>query len=81
MLVERVDTLNVHFNELTGGKLICGHCILQLNNRCLFQMLEGISLFQVRHNSFLFIVAVKSASKAKLSLANVLIIHYSRDIV
>ena len=49
MLVECVYTLKVHFNELTRGKLVLDHCVLQLNNRCLFQVLKGISLFQVRH--------------------------------
>ena len=71
MLVEGVYTFNIHFNELTSGKLILDHCILQLNNRCLFQVLVRISLFRVRHCSFLFIVAAKNAIRAELRLDNV----------
>ncbi len=74
MPVKRVYSLNLHFNKLTSRELARGHCILQLNYCCLFQVLKGIFIFLIRHCLFLFLV--KNASKVKLNLANVSIIHY-----
>ncbi len=68
LLVERVDTFDIHLNEFARVELSPGHCSLQLGDGYLFQVCEGSSVYLVCHYSCPFMDVFKVSARLSLAL-------------